>query len=401
MFKQITRTIWLLIVLALACAAAPAGAYTYKVVHVFTNSNGDGGYPMGTPLLGIDGNIYGTAEYGGTYGFGTIYRVKPDGSVSYLYNFRGGDYGDGCHEKGGLTQDKKGNIYGTSELCGAQGNVYGAGTVFKIAPDGTETVFHSFYYYEWDNHDGGGPYGPPILDKRGNLYGTTVNGGKFICRIIGIYCGTLYRVDTQGNLKIIHNFNGRQGLAFPIAGLTWGKDGYLYGTTPFNSGRNAGTVYKTDMKGHVTTVYGFHDPATGANPEGGLIEDSLGNFYGTTNTGGSDNMGVVYKVSEDGTETVLHSLTWDGGAHPRWGNLAMDADGNLFGTTYDGGPSKGGVVFELAPDGTYTILHAFDCDTGPCSPIGGVALDANGNIFGTTFLDDAEDREGIIFELVK
>lgn len=402
MYQQIrSKVSFGLLAAALLAAPCVAQAYTYKLIHVFTNSGGDGATPMGTPLLGQDGNIYGTTEFGGAYGFGTVYRVTPNGDVSYFYNFRGGDYGDGCAPKGGLMQDGQGNFYGTTLLCGSEGNVYGAGTVFKIAPDATETVLHSFYYYEWDNKDGGGPYGPPILDSRGNLFGTTANGGHHVCRIVGIYCGTIYRIDRAGQLHLIHQFNGRQGLAFPMAGLIFGEDGYMYGTTPFYSGRYYGTVYKTDMKGHVTIVYGFHNPKTGANPEGGLVEDSLGNFYGDTNTGGTDDMGVIYKVSEDGTETVLHNLTWDEGAHPRWGTLAMDAQGNLYGTTYDGGPSLGGVVFKLAPDGTYTILHAFDCDTGPCSPVGGVALDASGNIFGTTFLGDVENQYGVIFELAK
>lgn len=396
-----------LIALALLAPYA-AHAYTYKVLHAFDASHGDGYWPEGSVIVGKYGNIYGTTPFGGAGKGGVVFKYAKDGTYSIVHAFAGWQQNDGAYVKGGVIQDSAGNLIGATALGGAYGANGSAGTVFKIAPDGKETILHAFDYFD-NVHDGAGPYTGPIPGPDGNLYGATAGGGKHVCFLAGYHCGVIYRLEPDGKFGLLYAFKGRRDSAFPTGILVFGDDGYLYGTAPCTTKRNYGIVFRIPphRSRSVTRVFEFPPRHTkGGNPGAGLIKDKKGNFYGTTGTGGTYNLGTVFKVTPDGEERVLHSFTGADGAWPRWGNLVMDAGGNLYGTAYEGGEALGseaggGVVYQLTPDGTLNVLHTFDCDTDSCGPIGGVALDDSGNIYGTAEMGLCDNCSGTLFELVK
>lgn len=396
-FKDTFVTGLIALAFLVPCAAH---AYTYKVLHAFQADGSDGIYPEGSPIVGRNGDIYGTTSMGGDVGCGVVFKYSPStGKYRIVHDFEGYEQNDGCHIVGGVIQDPKGNLIGASELGGTYGARYSGGTIFMIAPDGTETILHSFYILD-GLHDGNGPYTGPILGPDGKLYGVTPAGGKYTG-------GVIYRLGAGGEFKLLYSFRAQRDSGDPTGVPVFGDDGYLYGTAPETTKQSFGIVFRIPaQRSRLTVVYAFVPHSKGGNPEAGLIKDPKGNFYGTTNTGGDYNLGTVFKVTRDGRERVLHSFTGADGANPAYGNLVEDADGNLYGTTFDGGEALnskagGGVVFQLTPDGTLNVLHSFDCDTDACNPFGGLALDDHGNIYGTAEQSNNTNNSGNFFELVK
>jgi len=213
-----------------------------------------------------------------------------------LYSFQGGGAGDGEDPAAGLTQDKKGNFYGTTYLGGGTGcGGTGCGTVFKLAPDGTVRVLYSF-----DGTAAAYPSAGLIMDTVGNLYGTTSEGG---CDD----CGTVFKIAPDGTETVLHSFQGGSDGAYPVAGLIIDKKGNLFGTTAEGGADGAGTVFKITPKGKEAVFYSF-DYTSGQAPRAGLIMDKKGNLYGTTNLGGVNSWGTVFELAPEGTETVLHSF---------------------------------------------------------------------------------------------
>jgi uncharacterized repeat protein (TIGR03803 family) len=244
------------------------------------------------------------------------------------------------------------------------------------------------------------------LDAVGNLYGT--GGDNSACG--GHGCGFVFKLDPSGNETVLHYFPGGKRGTGPNGGLIRDAAGNLYGTTGAGGGPgNHGVVFKLDPAGNETVLYVFKGEPDGSQPNGGLIQDGAGNFYGTTVWGGQGrcqgmSCGVVFKLDTNGNETVLHSFTGgaDGG-NPLAG-LAMDSAGNLYGTTVvGGGPPRClydacGVVFKLDPSGKETVLYAFDYQnaTSGFAPAAGVILDSVGNVYGTTSLGgDLNDCQGV------
>ncbi len=234
----------------------------------------------------------------------------------------------------------------------------------------------------------GAPYteptpGPLVLDAQGNLYGTTSAGGAY-----GV--GTVFKVDTSGNETVLYNFTGAGGDGANPCGVALDAQGNLYGTTNGGGASGVGTVFKVDTSGNETVLYSFTGEPDGANPEAGVALDPQGNLYGTTNGGGASGVGTVFKVDTAGNETVLHSFAWtpDGG-YPEAG-VVLDAQGNLYGTTKWGGDgAKGGwgpgTVFKVDTTGNETVLFSFTGGWGGGNPEAGVVLDAQGNLYGTTY----------------
>jgi uncharacterized repeat protein (TIGR03803 family) len=311
------------------------------VLHSFTNSPEDGALPEAGLIMDKAGNLYGTTCCGGVSGNGTVFKLDTSGNETVLYSFTGSG-GDGALPSGGLIMDKAGNLYGTTGIGGASGY----GTVFKLDSSGNETVLYSFT----NSPDGAIPYAGVIMDKAGNLYGVTVFGGAS-------GYGTAFRLDTFGNETVLHSFTGGDGYE-PIAGLIMDKAGNLYGTTAlggatFISGVSFGygTVFKLDSAGNETVLHSFTNSGDdGATPFADLIRDKAGNLFGTTFAGGASNAGTVFKLDSSGNETVLYSFTGSGGdgAGPVAG-LIMDKAANLYGTTKFGGASGLGTVFKLLP----------------------------------------------------
>lgn len=306
-----------------------------------------GAYPS-ADLTWSAGKAYGTNSWGGAYGGGTIFRWDRSFPGFYvLYSFRNGF--DGQAPDGTLVRDKTGNLYGTA----GNGGVGSGGTVFKLDPSGNLTVLHSF---PSNPSDGIAPSGNLVRDAKGNLYGTTRGGGAY-------NYGTVFKVDAFGNETIIHNFTGGSDGGYPYAGVIRDSKGNLYGTTYQGGdlvncpgGYGCGVVFKIGKKGKETVLHAFTG-YDGRAPEGTLLLDKAGNLYGTTAYGGQTDIyyyGTVFKLDPTGNETVLYAFTGYGdGAYPLAG-LTMDKSGNLWGTASQGGyrpqNSAGfGVVFKITP----------------------------------------------------
>jgi len=297
-----------------------------------------------------------------------------------LYSFQGG--ADGAGPVAALVADGAGNLYGTAEY-GGDGN----GVVFKVDASGKETVLYSFK----GGTDGANPTGALARDAAGNLYGTTLNGAGSGCGPLD-GCGTVFKLDATGKETVLYRFTGGTNGTAPFAGLIRDKDGNLYGTTTAGGGSGCGgsgcgTVFKVDAAGEETVLHRFAGGKDGSNPQASVIRDAQGNLYGTTLQGGgsgcNDNAGcgTVYKLNTAGKEQVLHRFTGGDGGWP-W-SLTRDAGGNLYGTASIGGRSGAGTVFKLSPTGKITTLYSFTGRADGASPTGGVILDRAGNLYGT------------------
>jgi len=342
------------------------GGWTEQVLHNFNNDGTDGFLPYAGLILDAEGNLYGTTVLGGTYGPGTVFELSPTAGGGWteqvLYSFcPQTNCPDGSIPYAGLVFDAAGNLYGTAE----EGGTYGYGTVFKLSPGNpwTETVLYSFCA-QTNCTDGGLPDAGLIFDAAGNLYGTTRSGGDYGGGDAGP--GTVFELTAAGTETVLHSFGyfPTDGL-FPYAGLTFDTAGNLYSTTIAGGSHLYGTVFKlTPAGGGIWTeqvLHSFSNNGTdGFNPSAGLIFDAAGNLYSTTSEGGAYNYaGTVFELSPAGggnwTETVLYNFGANGqydGSGPRAG-LVSDAAGNLYGTTAGGGiyscVYSCGTVFELTP----------------------------------------------------
>jgi len=301
----------------------------------------DGNYPAAGLVQGRDGNFYGTMEYGGAYGGGTVFKMSPSGALTTIYSFCS-QIGcpDGEYPDAALFSAVDGNFYGTTLVGGA-----GYGTVFKVTPGGALTTLHSF-----NNTDGAFPYGGLIEGPGGVFYGTTNSGGTS-------YLGTVFKMYPNGRLLTLHSFDLTDGDG-PYAGLVMGSDGNFYGTTESggSGSRGGGTVFKITPGGTLTTLYNFCSKqgcADGEEPLGTLIQATDGNFYGTTVAGGAG-AGTIFSITPNGTLTVLNKFEGTEGSKPNTA-LTQDTDGSFYGTTFEGGLFTGcagdagcGTVFTLS-----------------------------------------------------
>jgi uncharacterized repeat protein (TIGR03803 family) len=392
MFKGISGEYSPACACVLTLLVCPHVARAESVLHAFVGSPSDGAFPFAGVISDSEGNLYGTTTSGGTDNLGTVFKVAPDGTETLLHSFRGGN--DGAGPYGGLILDKKGNLYGTtgaggvvSEPCKA-----GCGTVFKLAPDGKETVLYAFQ----GGSDGSGPVGRLIVDKQGNFYGATDFGGNTNCRST-LGCGTVFRLAGGGGETVLYEFCSLGGCtdgSHPEAGLARDGAGNLYGTTQRGGivqgdvcqTDGCGTVFKLSPDGTETVLHPFAGDPDGNAPLAGLTLDKAGNLYGTTQLGGVVNEGTIFKVTPNGTESVLYSfcptMKCTDGYYP-YAGVILDKSGNLYGTAESGGASGYGAVFKYSADGTETVLHSFDRSDG-AYPEAGLRADSHGNLYGTT-----------------
>lgn len=314
------------------------------VLHTFLRT--DGQAPMGKIVRDAAGNFYGTTEMGGASLGGTIYKMDKTGALTTLFSFH--QY-VGTHPAGGVVMDSAGNLYGTN---GAGGGTNGTGTswdgdVFELSNTGVYTVLHRFIE---GTTDGAAPDSDLLRDSLGNLYGTTAIGGNYHCTS---GCGTVFKISATGVEKVLHRFAGvpNDG-AYPEAGLIRDHAGNFYGTTTIGGTANLGTVFKIDTSGNETVLYSFQGgESDGAQPTGNLVMDSDGTLYGTTTAGGNttcaaSGCGVVFRLDSSGVESLVYVFGGIDGATPRAG-LTLGSDGNLYGTTFYGGAVNAGTVFEI------------------------------------------------------
>ncbi len=394
-YLSCSSSTWLCIVAASAltmsgATTALAKGEPYSVVYTFTGG-ADGGVPSGNLITDGQGNFYGTTTQGGNSigsGYGTVFKITPDGTETVLYSFQGGSDG-ALPLYGSLIKDKEGNLYGTTSSGGANGH----GVVFKLAPDGTETPLYAFA----GGQDGDTPQAGLARDGRGNLYGTTVSGGAN-------NAGTVFRVAPDGTETVLHSFTGGADGGAPDADLT--KVGVnLFGVASTGGG-GGGTIFEL-VKGRKGTftfqvVHAFTGGTDGGSPGAKLTADSAGNLYGTASTGGAYGFGNIFKLAPDGTETVLYSFTGGAdGANP-YSGVRMSLDGGFYGVTSTGGATRGGTVFEVAPDGTETTLHTFTGDVNDgANPYFSGPLAAKGQyLYGATNNGGAHGT-GVVFKVKK
>ena len=357
----------------------PAGQE--EILYSFTGG-ADGGQPVGSLIRDADGSLYGATNVGGV-GSGVIYKLDPSGNETVLHSFTGG--ADGAFPDAGLIQDAAGDLYGTA----SQGGTGNEGMVFEVDKAGDESVLYTFR----NTVGGTSPQSGVIRDSAGNVYGTTVEGG-----VAGF--GTLFRIDASGE-TILHSFNGLTDGEDPVGSLIRDAAGNFYGTVAFRGPTIAGNVFKLDTMGNYIVIYGFTGAADGGTPYAGVVMDSAGNLYGTTEHGGDPNCncGVVFKVSSSGLETVLHTFQFVDGESPATG-LTLDPEGNLYGTTQNGGQNDDGVVYEISATGQFTVLYNFLERDGGGQPAAGVIRDAAGNLYGTTLYGGKKDCNcGVIYRL--
>jgi uncharacterized repeat protein (TIGR03803 family) len=369
-------------------AQAPA----FSVVYTFTGGT-DGGYPAAPLIADSAGNLYGTSTAGGIDGFGVVFKIDPQGAETVLYSFTGGT--DGSTPYAPLVSDSAGNFYGTT----FGGGLYGAGTVFKLDPGGSETVLYSFM----DQSDGAFPQGGLQLDKVGNLYGTTQEGGNFTESCPGLGCGVVFKIDPQGTETVLHAFDGTDGIG-PTGSLVGTAAGVLYGTTYGGGAQRGGTVFEVDLAGNETVLYNFTGAADGGVPDAGVTRDAAGNLYGTTQQGGTSGgacgsfgCGVVFKVDSAGRETVLDSFNWTDGGVPTGGLIHDLAAGNFWGTASGGGTSGSGVIFRLTATGKEKVLYNFTGQSDGSSPGTGL-FRYGGYLYGTTSHGGSHGA-GVVFKV--
>ena len=269
-----------------------------ETLHSF--SGPDGKIPQSQLLRDAAGNLYGTALGGGDSNLGVAFEISSAGEFAILHSFAGGQ--DGETPLGGLVMDAQGNLYGTTEIGGGSGCTLhlGCGTVFKIDSSGQETVLYSFA----GGADGSSPQSDLLLDRAGNLYGTTVVGGGSGCQ--GNGCGTIFKVDANGVETVLYRFTGGSDGANPVAGLMTDGGGNLFGTTD-SGAKGFGTVFALRPNGKEVTLHQFSGGTDGANPLAKLVRDSHGTLYGTSRSGGNlqcpyatgfvSGCGVVFSIS--------------------------------------------------------------------------------------------------------
>jgi uncharacterized repeat protein (TIGR03803 family) len=378
--------------------------HAFVIIHDF-NVYVDGGGPRSGLTMDQAGNFYGTATVGGI-----VYELTPSNSgwiYNVIYSFTGSD--DGYSPTGTLTIGPDGALYGTTEFGGGTGCSVqvGCGTVFRLqrSPKGdwTETVLYRFT----GGADGSFPNGGLILDRAGNLYGTTGQGWD--------PKGVVYELtpsNGEWTQTILYTFTGGSDGASPAAGLIFDGAGNLYGTTRFGGSSSSGTAFQLTpgVSGWKESVlHSFQGGNDGDQPWSSLIFDQAGNLYGTTSDGGTGAGGTVFELTPSNgnwTYTLLYDLPGFslGGPHAE---LTIDADGSLYGTTITGGAYRFGTVFKLARSKevwAYTPLHDFDgSGTDGNGPFSTVTFDESGKLYGTTYNGGSGPCSGggcgIVFQL--
>jgi uncharacterized repeat protein (TIGR03803 family) len=383
-----------------AITAIALPAQTFTTLHSFDLT--DGGYAYAGLVQATNGDLYGTTVYGGADGFGTIFKINPSGTLTTLYSFCSqSGCTDGSEPFTGLIQATNGNFYGTTRNGGLDG-AYGLGTIFKVTPGGTLTTLHSFGSQSLDGQE---PLAGLVQASNGDFYGTAYSGGAYQGS------GTVFKITPSGTLTTLYSFCAQSACsdgAGPTAGLVRATNGDFYGTTDYGGTSDSGTVFKITPGGVLTTLHSFcasgGSCADGQHPDAGLVQASNGEIFGTTYEGGPGGAGTVFKITPSGTLTTIYAFcatfVCTAGAFPA-SDLIQAGDGNLYGTTLYGGSSNDGTIFKITPNGTLTTLHSFCAQSGCADgtyPYASLVQKTNGEFYGTTSAGGA-NNDGTVFSL--
>ncbi len=380
-----------------------SSAQTITTLVSFNGSNGS--EPgSGNLVSNANGDLFGTTYSGGAYGEGTIFEIVNTANgyaatPTILVSF---DYADGAYPISGLIIDADGDLFGTTESGGA----FKSGTVFEVAKNANGYASTPATIVSFDIADGSTPQASLIADANGDLFGTTSGGGAYgDGTVFEIAKTTSGYANTPVTLVTFDGYNG----GVPLGRLLANSNGDLFGTTLVGGASGHGTVFEI-----LNTASGY-DPAPvtlisfggvdGQYPYSGLITDANGDLFGTTRLGGTSGYGTVFEIANfssgySGMPTTLVNFDNFDGAFPR-GDLIADANGNLFGTTESGWGTYGaGTVFEVAKTTNgYASAPTTEISLGNVGGVGsdpysGLIADLNGNLFGTTFLNN-----GTVYEV--
>jgi len=402
--KTAAKCMLMVLLLAVSARAGPR----YKVLHAFGRGK-DGGGLWGSVMLDSKGDVYGTTSGGGTGGQGTVFELRPDSngrwSETVLHNFPS-SADDGQGPTSSLIVDAAGSLYGTT---GGGGGPYKIGTIFKLTrqSDGSWTE-RTLYSFGTHKNDGYQPYAGVALDRKtGRLYGTAPHGGPALG-------GAAFELkpDSGGwQETLVDTFSKKNDGGGPYAGLILDSAGNLYGTTEGGGAHTYGTVYEVQHTSAGWKEHVLHSfPAFVGDGEipgvGALTIDGSGSLYGTTAGGGCCG-GTVFKLTP-GTnghwkEAILYDFQGGVSGFEPGAGVVMDRAGNLYGTTIAGGsPQCGcGVVYKLAPGskGKWTYTMLHTfTGNDGAQPDANLILDSKGNLYGTTATGGANGA-GVVFEL--
>lgn len=370
--------------------AISSSAQTFTTLVTF---NGPNGYDPAAQALvqGVDGNLYGTTSGGGLYGGGTVFMLTKGSILMIVHNFCAqAGCTDGTEPLAGLIQAADGDFYGTTQYGGR--GVYPRGTFFKMTRTGHFTTLYSFCSQAGLNGclDGWEPSGPLVQGVSGDIYGTTPGGG-----VNGLGMAFSATPDgslsTRGPLSTLYSFCSQPACddgQSPYKGLALGWDGNLYGTTIGGGSTDSGVVFKLTPDGQETVLYsscsrGSHTTPFGCLGNGIVVQGLDGSLYGTSPLGGSDGDGTVFRLTQDGVLTDLHSFDGTDGSHI--GSIIQATDGNFYGTTGSGGANGFGTIFRITPQGSLTTIHDFNPPINcvhDCYDDSGLMQATDGNLYG-------------------
>jgi len=361
---------------------------TFKALAAFGDTN-NGANPYAPPVLGADGNLYGTAPYGGTNAVGVIYKASTNAPSITLHRF---NTRDGAYPYAKLAAGNDDQLYGVASAGGTNND----GTIFTITTNGTFSLLYSFGMVTNNLGyalDGSAPYGGMIQGRDGNFYGTTYTGGTN-------NVGTVFQFMTNGTLISLHSFMGNgsndEGANPYTAPLVEGEDGVFYGTTYGGGTNNDGTVFRIAADGTFSTVFEF-DQTNGMTPFAGVCYGMNGMLYGTAAQGGTTNLGTVFQLTTNGLLTTLFQFRNPYGFYPD-GGVILGSNNILYGTTYRGGGANGyGTVFQLTTNSLLTTLYIFTNGSDGANPYAGVTLDAHGNLYGTALYGGTNGGYGTVY----
>ncbi len=381
------------IAILLFCAVAAVTASAQTFTTLLSFDSSTGGQPDRPLVQGADGNLYGETSFGpGNYETGTVFSLTLSGTLTTLHTFF--PHGINGGSPSGLVLANNGIFYGTSYYGGADG----AGTIFRITSAGALGLLHTF---DGPDADGAYPSGPLIQATDGNFYGTTVNGGINSD-------GTVFKMTPAGSLTTLYKFCSLTKCAdgdLPFGPLLQATDGNFYGTTESGGANNSGVVFKITPTGTLTTLYNFCSQTNCADGDGidGLIQGADGNFYGVTRLGGAHSAGTLFKLTPSGTLTTLYTfcaLTSCADGSEPVGILVQSTDGDFYGATEGGGTNTScrcGTIFKITSSGSLTTLHSFDGTDGEF-PSTGLLQATDGNFYGSAY-DGGANGSGSIFSL--
>ena len=392
-FKHMRQQFFLISLLAVTAIAVPAQTFT-----TLASFDGNGGaQPTSSPVQGLDGNLYGTTQTGGSGAQGTVFRLTPDGILTSIFSFCAAHFClNGSTPIAGLVLAPSGTFYGTAEID----------NVFKINTEGNQSVLYNFCSQP-NCTDGANPKAALIQGPAGNVFGTTANGGAN-------GKGTVFRMAPSGTVTTIYSFcaqtNCIDGSA-PEGALVLGTDGNFYGTTSEGGANGRGTIFKVNPQGTFTTLYNFCSRthcADGSGPIPGLVQGADGNFYGMTLNGGTGQAcatktcGTFFKMTSTGRLTTLYDFCSQTGCTDGLSpiNVIQATDGNFYGTTFLGGANGAGTFFRITTSGALITLYNF-CSEASCADGAsghGLVQHTDGKLYGVTE-DGGISNNGTVFSV--